>query len=206
MQQLVSVLAHAGDTLASLVPGDGASVPEADTDVFEEKAQQWLVTLNDVQTTLRTAIFQLRQANAMPLTPNVSSDARNASTGTGTSTLGATDQAPVEWDLLRQAMASRSLLPASDGADADAGAAEDQSPGFDPSRLLSREDATLSLNALRLEAQTWTELAAALRDLARLSSPDQEDASPPFSRPFQAPHRTTTEADRLLIDALIAQT
>lgn len=186
LQQLVALLAHAGDTLASLVPGDGSSVPEADTDVFEEKAQQWFVTLNEVQTVLKTAIFQLRQANAMPLTANLSSEAR------ASGFLGAADEAPVDLALLRHALTT-APAPLSNGATATS------PPDADLTRLISPEDAVLSLNALRLEAQTWTDLAAALRDVIHLTSSGGDASDQPFSELAHA------EADRRLIDALIAQ-
>lgn len=182
----MSLLAHAGDTLESLVPGDGSNAPEADTDVFEEKGQQWLVTLNEVQTTLKTAIFQLRQANVMPLTPNLSSEARISGT------LGASDSAPVDYALLKQALTA---------ASATQPAEELPVSHRDPLRLLSPEDATLSLSALRLEEQTWSHLAAALRDVSRLSSPDDGQSGTTSA----LPEPDTADADRRLIEMILAQ-
>lgn len=188
----MSLLSQAADCLETFV---AASSEEDQTrqearlerlQAFESQAQSWFETLNNVQMGLRSAVKNLRKDQRLPITYNESTMLRTNLTGRsgnlGSATKGHTlglllspgDEADMGGEKRGGDHGDQKSLMDSfvgpSGADASM-----------PSRTtlsITRDEAKLSLSALRLQDRAWTQLADCLQDLrVERQSSDHSNAS-----------------------------
>ncbi|KAE8252041.1 hypothetical protein A4X13_0g3733 [Tilletia indica] len=169
LAQVLDLAAQAIDTLLPSSPSaaDGAGgSTDAEIERFETSTTDYFALLNDVQLFLRSAVYHLvHNAKRAPLTPAQTSSAFNALRA---ATVAKGHSLRPEAITQYQSATPSAPAPTDEKGDATTVEAEDAAKKVEAGKepiIGLPDDAHLSLGALRIQHQAWSDLAAALEAL-----------------------------------------